>query len=233
MPLRDLPYEAWLEHAFGHEVRIGRNPWYFDEDHEFWQPTSAEYVGHLTRLFENPEVLVAEFGDGQIAQGLTYLVDTMASGDDGHLADRSVPIADRLRLLRSIATLFERVFAPRCSPHLSHIDEPGAAALNGRCYMWWDTFPSLGYDGDPHLDEMRDAALTVMSRTLSFDSIACQESALHGLGHWHRESAHRVEAIIDAFIASHPDARPELIRYAKAARSAILAQTPQRPLCPT
>jgi hypothetical protein len=219
MPLRGLAYDDWLEHAFGHEVRIGRNPWYFDDDREFWQPTSTEYVGHLTRLFENPEVLVANFADSQIAQGLTYLVDTMASGDDGQHADRSVPIGERLRLVRSIGNLFAKLFATRCSPHLSHLDEAGAAPLNGRCYMWWDTFPSIGLDGDPHLGDMQDAALTVMTQTLALESIACQESALHGLGHWHRENGSRVEAIVDTFVASHRNARPELIGYARAAQS--------------
>jgi hypothetical protein len=222
MALRDLPYETWLEHAFGHEVRIGRNPWFFDEDHELWQPTSAEYVAHLTRLFENPEPLVDSFADSQIAQGLTYLVDTMAVGDDGHLADPAVPIAERLRLIASVATLFDRLFARRCSPHLSHLDEPGAAALNGRCYMWWDTFPSIGLDGDRDLHEMQTAALTAMERTLSLDSIACQESALHGLGHWRRENGGRVERIIDDFVAGHRDARPELLRYARAARNGCI-----------
>ncbi len=222
MALRDLAYETWLDHAFGHEVRIGRNPWFFDEDRAFWQPTSAEYVAHLTRLFENPEPLVDVFADSQIAQGLTYLVDTMAVGDDRHLADPAVPVADRLRLIASIATLFERLFARRCSPHLSHLDEPGAAVLNGRCYMWWDTFPSIGLDGDRHLGEMQNAVLSVMERTLSLRSIACQESALHGLGHWSRENGGRVESIIDDFVAHHGDARPELLRYAGAARSGCI-----------
>jgi hypothetical protein len=218
-PLRGLGYDAWIEHAFSHEVRIGRNPWYFDEDHDFWQPTSAEYVDHLTRLFENAAMLPDVFADSQIAQGLTYLVDTMASGDDGHLADPAVPIEDRLRLVRSIGTLFATLFASRCSPHLSHLDEPGAAVLNVRCYMWWDTFPSIGLAGDPRLADMQDAVLTVMEQTLALDSIACQESALHGLGHWHRENGGRVEAIVDSFIARHRQARPELLRYARSARS--------------
>src|SRR5258708_7264419 len=96
--LTNLPYDDWIEHVFGHEVRSGRNPWYFDSDHEWWSPTPGEFVGYLTRLFENPETLVDMFADSQIAQGLTYLVDTSATGDDGHLANPMVPLADRLHL---------------------------------------------------------------------------------------------------------------------------------------
>jgi hypothetical protein len=220
--LRDVPFDAWLEHAFGREVRIGRNPWFFDLDSDWWEPRSADYVNTLTRLFENPEPLMEAFADSQIAQGLTYLVDTAAVGDDGHLADPEVPIADRLRFVRSTATLFARLFAVRCTPRLSHLDEPGCGLLNGRCYMWWDTFPSIGLDGDRHLADMRQATLETLARILSIDSIPCQESALHGLGHWSRQEGGTVERIIDDFIESHPTARPELLRYARVARGGCI-----------
>ena len=123
--LTTLSYDDWIEHVFSHEVRSGRNPWYFDIDHDWWSPTPAEFVGNLTRLFESPEPLVEMFADSQIAQGLNYLVDTSATGDDGHLANPAVPIAERLRFIRSIEILFVRLFAERCTPHLSHLDEPG------------------------------------------------------------------------------------------------------------
>jgi hypothetical protein len=77
--------------------------------------------------------------------------------------------------------------------------------------------PSIGLDGDPHLAEMRGYPAT-MKHILAMDSIACQESALHGLGHWHYLDGGAVETIVDAFIDSHPGARPELFRYARAAR---------------
>jgi len=216
--LTTLSYDDWIEHVFGHEVRSQRNPWYFDPDHEWWSPTPVEFVGHLTRLFEDPDPLVGMFADSQIAQGLTYLVDTSASGDDGHLANTAVPIADRLRLVRSIEILFERLFASRCTPHLSHLDEPGVGILNGRCYMWWDSFPSLALPGDAHLPTLQEAALATVKRILMLDSVACQESALHGLGHWHSLQPDRVESIIDDFLAAHPTARVELLAYARSAR---------------
>lgn len=215
----DLPYDAWLEHAFGREVRLHGNPWFFDPDSDWWTPTSATFVAYLTRLFENPGPLVDSFADSQIAQGLTYLVDVSAVGDDGHLADRAVPLADRLRLIRSTVTLFERLFAPRCTPHLSHRDEAGAGILNGSCYMWWDGFPSIARADDPDRDDLNTTALTAMGNILNLDSIACQESALHGLGHWHHTDAAGVVPIIDGFIARSGGARPELLAYARSARA--------------
>ena len=40
-------------------------------------------LAYLTRLFEEPEPLIFEYSDSQIAQGLTCLVNTSASGDNG------------------------------------------------------------------------------------------------------------------------------------------------------
>ena len=219
MRVDNLSYQDWIEHAFGREVRLSGNPWFLDSDCDWWSPSSTEYVAYLTRLFENPEVLTASFADSQIAQGLTYLTDVSAVGDDGHLADPAVPIASRLRLLASTVVLFERLFAPRCTPHLSHLDELGAGPLNGRCYMWWDSFPSIGLAGDPNLNELQEDTLTAMAGILRLDSLACQESALHGLGHWRLSQSGDVVSIIDAFIARSASARSELLTYARSARS--------------
>jgi hypothetical protein len=37
---------------------------------------------------------------------------------------------------------------------------------------------------DPRIARLDRAALDVMADALALDAIACQESALHGLGHW-------------------------------------------------
>jgi hypothetical protein len=119
---------------------------------------------------------------------------------------------------------FDRMFAPRCTPHLSHLDEPGAGILNVRCYMWWDTFPSIGLPDDPHLADLHQAAFESLQNILAKDWLACRESALHGLGHWHGVRAAAVHAIIDGLIAGNPQARPELLTYAHAARTGCILQ---------
>jgi hypothetical protein len=183
MRLTGLSFERWLEHVFGHEVRFQRSPWFFDPDSDWWDPTPDEAVCYLTRLFDDPEPALRWFTDSQIAQGMTYLVDTSASGDNGWLYATSVPIEHRLRCVTAIGTLFAKLFAPRCTPHLSHRGEADAGTLNCVCYMWWDGFPCLALPDDPHRAALHQAALRTMERTLALDSPACQESALHGLGH--------------------------------------------------
>jgi len=76
--------------------------------------------------------------------------------------------------------------------------------------MWWDVFPSLALASDPSLPILDDAALKSMERILHLDSLACQESALHGLGHWQPEYEERVAAIIDNFCEASPEADPSI-----------------------
>jgi hypothetical protein len=88
--------------------------------------------------------------------------------------------------------------------------------------MWWDTFPSIGSPDDPNLGELQDATLAAMRSILNLDSVACQESALHGLGHWQYSRPDEVASIIDGFIAESDKARPELLIYARSARSGCI-----------
>jgi hypothetical protein len=215
--LKDLTYHDWLEHAFGHEVRFQQAAWFFDHDCDWWDPEPAAALAYLTRLFEDPEPSLRWYSDSQIAQGLTYLVNTSASGDNGWFSSTAVPIEDRVRCVEAVASLSAQLFEPRCTPHLLHLSEADAGSLNDVCYMWWDAFPCLALPGDPNLPRMQEAALRTMARILGFQSPACQESALHGLGHWHQNHDRQVCAIIDAFLAANPEIDPRLISYAKAA----------------
>ena len=220
MRLTGLPFEAFVEHAFGHEVRFHGNAWFFDVDSDFWDPGPAEALARLTRLFEDPVPALEWFSDRQIAQGLTYLVNTMASGDNGWFYAPEVPLAARLRAVESVGDLFEKLFLPRCAPLLGHRSEGEIGTLNSVCYMWWDTFPTIALAGDPHLPALHAAAFAVMERILHMDSPACQESALHGLGHWARYGGEEaVPRIIDGFLAARPDLDPRLAAYARSARS--------------
>jgi hypothetical protein len=41
---------------------------------------------------------------------------------------------------------------------------------------------------------------------------------LHGLRHWHGAFPKVVEGLIDGFLATHSDARPELLAFARSTR---------------
>jgi hypothetical protein len=218
MRLTKPSFEEWVEHAFSRKVDIQQAARYFDPDHDWWDPKPVEAVAYLTRLFEDAERTLYWFSDDQIAQGLTYLVGTSASGDNGWVSAIEVPVEARTRCLESVGKLFDRLFAPRCTPRLSHLSEVAAGTLNCVCYMWWDEFPCIALPSDPNLRRLTGTALTTMERILGLDSLACQESSLHGLGHWQPQHASEVARIIDAFVLSQTELDPRLLAYAKAAR---------------
>ena len=199
-------------------MRIQQAAWFFDHDCDWWDPEPAIAVAYLTRLFEHPDPALRWFSDSQIAQGLTYLVSTSASGDNGWLYSTDVAIEDRVRCVEAVASLFAQLFVPRCTAHLSHLSETEAGSLNGVCYMWWDGFPCLALAGDPNLPIMQETALRTMASILGLESLACQESALHGLGHWQGTHVRQVNAIIDGFLDANPAVDTRLISYAKSAR---------------
>ena len=214
----DLSYDAWLKHAFGPPVRAHGYPWFFDEDPPWWDPQPPVAMDYLTRLFSTTELSLAGFSDAQIAQGFTYLLSTSASGDNGWFYSTATPTEVRLRCIETIENVFANLFARRCATVLGHIDEPGAAPLNSVCYMWWDEFPCLALPNDPDCDLLHRAAIDVMRRTLTRDSIACQEAALHGLGHWARYRPNDVAAAVDEFLGNGRGKRAELVSYAQSAR---------------
>jgi len=136
------------------------------------------------------------------------------------LMEVSVALEARRRCIESFFTVFERLFAVRCSEHLSHGSTPAPNPLNLACYMWWDIIPFYGDpEGDAGRRELDETALAVMDKTLALDSLACRESALHGLGHWHARYPARVEAIIGEALSRAASWPPALATYARSART--------------
>jgi hypothetical protein len=217
--LTDPSYDEWIDHVFDHAVPFYEQAWYFEPDADWWDPVPAQAVAFLTRLFETPEPLVEQFADSQIGQGLYYLVSNSASTAFLCLLNDTVPVDERVACIAAMQTLFARLFQPRCEPILSHLDEPGGNALNNICYMWWDVAPIGAIAKPSKPDPIHDACLSMMRGTLALPNHACQESALHGLGHWARAYPEFTAAAIDAYVARNRNLRPELVRYAQAARS--------------
>ena len=174
-------FEHWIECVFDHPVTSP--PWY-SYDSVGWDGPSRIKVAYLTRLFEDAEKALRAYSERQISDSLWYIADH--SGFMASVMDQAVPLRDRGRCTSSMYYLFERFFAKRCSQHLSHTTEPiGSNLLKTVCYMWWDI---LGLVGNPERAEEAEvdrACLEVMRKTLDLQCIACQESALHGLGEWY------------------------------------------------
>ena len=211
-----LSFADWVYFIFDHPAEGPH--WYSANDAPFWNGPSALTAEYVSRIFEDPLPALEGYSDAELNMGLNYLISPGLGEHMRCLDDPSVPLAARLGCVQACESLFRKLFLPRCSPHLSHRDEPGRSPLNAVCYMWWDIMPVYG---GPRLEDryaLHRAALHVMATVLDFESLACAESALHGLGHWHRAYPERVESLIDGFLATHSDARPELLTYARSVR---------------
>lgn len=214
-PRSDLSFEGFIEFQFGPAVRPRGNPWYFDVDADWWEPEPRTGIAYLTRLFSNGPEALQWFSDVQIAQGLDGLINTAVTGGLAWMVDPITPAAERAGVWSAVARFFTDLLAPRCSSALGHLSEPGAP-LNLRTYMWWDGFPPLTWGDEPGRGVIEDAELTCLEAVLAIESAACQEAALHGLGHF--APAERSTTIIDAYLERGQFARPELAAYARAAR---------------
>ncbi len=223
--LTNISFAEWVTYVFDHYVGDAaiRN-WYNEIDSDWWDPSRKPgvTVAYLTKVFENATSVLTPFSAAQIKEGFWFLVSPACSDHMFALLNKDVPWSERKRCINSIFTLFEQFLALQCSPHLSHLDEPGANPLNAVCYMWWDILPICGEPEKPDRAELDVACLDVMRRILDLSSDACRESALHGLGHWHLEYPEQVEAIINSFLDRNPALRSELKEYARAARAGLV-----------
>lgn len=214
--LTDLPFDQWVAHVFDHPVT--QPAWYFDMQADYWDGPPALTVDYLTRLFMDPVPPTAGHSDAQLNQGLWYIVHTVCSNHMLALLDESVPLAARIDCIDAFYALNAKLFAARCSPHLGHLSEEGAP-LNMICYMWWDLIPLT--PAPKQRAALDEAVLAVMEQTLALDSLACQEGALHGLGHWADAYPEPISATID-FYLQQPGLRPALRAYAQAARDGMV-----------
>ncbi len=220
----NIPFEQWVDHIFDHPVK--KNAWYSRVNADWWDtehlPTQA--VSHLTRVFENPLTVLAKFSDDQIGQGLWYLLSASASNYAHSLKDRKVDLAKRLRCINAMFVTFQQLCTQRCLTTWDVEREPKKRAntqLDSVCYMWWDIVPLGGKpDGDDHI-KLNAQILNVMTKELALNSEACQQSALHGLGHWYSYYPTQVEIVIDHYLAHSLKLRPELLDYAQKAQSRL------------
>ncbi len=210
-------FPEWVRHIFDHPV--SDPAWHWDLEADTTEPPAPTCVAYLTQLFTNPNPILARYTDAQLNQGLWFLVSHSCSNYMFTLLEPEVEWPARQAGLRAITNLFAQLFANRCSPHLSHLDERGANSLNSVCYMWWDLFPTWGQPESSTQTGVDGEVLVVMQRVLALNSLACQESALHGLGHWQRRYPGVVQETIDIYLKREPGLEPRLRQYALSART--------------
>ena len=215
-PITYLPFKEWVYFIFDHPTEGPE--WYVDEAAPYWAGAAALTAEYLIRLFEDPCPALEGFSDTEVNQGLWYLISPGLGEHMLCLDEPGLALTTRIQVVRSCETLFRELLAPKCSPHLSHCDWHGAAPLNSICYMWWDIMPVYGGPKSDDRLALQNATLETMGNILRLESIACQESALHGLGHWHGAFPEQTEALIDDFLQARAEIPSTLRSYAQSAR---------------
>jgi hypothetical protein len=174
-----------------------------------------------TKLFESPLAYLSIYSDAQIDQGLNFLVFRGCSNHFEGLMDRGIDLGLRTNCIRSLENLSQELFAPRCSDNVWIYTNP----LNHMCDMLWDLVvcdantAELNPDGTFRIvrdSEIDKEILETLARILALPSVACQQSALHGLGHLVRE-AKLGSDVIQQYLDTHPNLRDDLREYAQAA----------------
>ena len=210
----------WVAYVFDREV--SDPAWHFDLNAPLLEISPTRAAELISETFEHAGELLRPFSDAQLNQAFWFLVSSGNSDYMFCLSDTSVPWALRRRALRSFIPLFQQVMATRCSSTLSHRDESSDSALNSACYMWWDILPLNPTAGaEPDNAAFTDEVFAVLDELLQIPHDACRESALHGLGHWIMFNP-KGASIIDVFLARRPGPRPELIAYARQARTGCI-----------
>jgi hypothetical protein len=211
-------FDDWITYVFDHP----RAPqhWRWSDDFVEWSVPATNTVNFLAKTFEESGTLLTRFTDHQVAEGLWYFSSMSLSEIPQILWNNEVALTERQRVIRAVQKLYQNCFALRCVPFLSHLEKESnrcSNPLNGACYMWWEDF-GMHWPEDVAHNQIEKECLAVLEYTLGLESIACQESALHGLGHSASRYPEFVKSAIDCFIKFNPNADPRLIQYALAAR---------------
>jgi hypothetical protein len=221
-----ISFEDWIKYVFDRPVPENlSDAWYWQVDTgeiDDWEDRlgSARVVEYLTNLFEQGAELLSIYSNEQLNQGFWYLVNNNCSSYMFSLLDKTVPWESRKYCLEAIVTLFEKVFAVRCSSHMMSLNESDANPLNMICNIWWCVIPFYGRPKEPEFHDFDQTCLNVMERILQFHSIPCREGALHGLASkWRDYYPKQILKIIDNFIDSNPYMRRELKAYAIRAKT--------------
>jgi hypothetical protein len=195
--------------------------WYYATSPElnWYVPDSTEITRFMTRLFGSAGHLVERYSLEKVDQGLYFIC---SHGSEYFFAARECDDKDlQVEWVLSILPLYRDLFARVCTDHFGHLDdgpEP-PSPLNTTCYMFWDLDCLEGAAMFPGEEHLVDPIFEVLEGALRLRSVACQESALHGLGHLQMYHKQRVRRIIGEFLEENDSLPTELKDYALGART--------------
>lgn len=221
-----MNYDEWIEATFSVEETDDHEVVWCEEKPDA-EPSERETLQRVTRLFESSEESLKAYSDKQIALGLNSLTNETEDSLRG-IYNIAIPFDERLAAVRSVYSLFRDCLAKRCENcRVNDSTNP----LNRYCHMFWDAGQISLYGftnvNDDHREDLSEAVLEVLKKTLDLRHVACAEAALHGLGHSMMllgettEYGKKITKIIDAFLRSQ-ETKDSLKEYAKQAKKGMV-----------
>ena len=208
MSRAEIEFEDWVVAVFDPAVE---DPW----------PPPAQDLEHLGRLLADPAGALEGLTDDEIGVGLWSILDSGGAGTVLALNEEELPLGDRIACVRAFPKLYRDLFVPRCTERLGHLSEQGNR-LEMICYMFWDVASFGGPAGTREGNLLEDAVLDVLDDVLRMEHAACQESAIHGLGHRVGRHPERAPAILDRWLKSGAVRDERLRSYARGARTGCI-----------
>jgi hypothetical protein len=193
----------------------------FDESVEDPFPPLAEALAHLTRLLADPVAALEGLTDEEIGIGLWSILDSGGTGTVLALNEEALPLDERIACVRLMPGLYRELFVPRCEERLGHLSEQGGR-LEMICYMFWDVAAFGGPPGTREGNLLEDAVLDVLEDVIRLPHAACQESAIHGLGHRVGRHPERAPAVLERWLRLDLARDPRLVDYARYACSGCI-----------
>lgn len=212
-------YQKWINHVFKHPVLEPQ--WYFDIDAPNFEVSNTEFVFLFIKTMLRCGIDLLEFDNAQVNQGLYYIFMNCCSDYMFQLRSASVSKEVKARAIIAIKHLYSDCFEKRCTPTLSHLNEPGSP-LNSICYMLWDITPLNYWEDSDDKDFLYEQVVDVLAFALKLPNIACVESALHGLGHTYMEAPKLVEQVLNEFLRENQLFNENLLSYAQFAKSGYI-----------
>ncbi len=178
----NLAFEDWVEFVFDSKWSSSKYEDYveladLDGDIEV-------FVKNCIKLFENPAFLLEKYEPEQLEGGFFGFILNPKVSLDFWIWDKNSAPDLRRQFLFSSVNVFKQVFTKKPLEH--------------SCFMWWDCLRNFDEDKDL---KTADWMCEALSQILEINSVDCQLSALHGLGHIeHRDK----KKLIEKFLQQNP-----------------------------
>jgi len=174
----EYTFDEWVDFVFAHLSNQEFQDKWFEEEGVLIR-VGNRFAENCIELFKKPKILLEKYNGEQIEQGFEFILSPGVL-ITSWLWDKNNNPQIRREFISSMENVFNEIFVVNKFENL--------------CFMWWDYL--RGFDDDKDLQVM-EWMFETLSGILKIDSIDCQMSALHGLGHIeHRGKKNLIEVFL-------------------------------------